>query len=161
MRDRFDSGGPLVPQRGTLTNFHAGHAHTQYALSRRRLLTGAAGAALAGVAVGSGLLQSPIAHAASPGIGLVEPIPGTIEFFPGVIRHVQAPPFTGLDSDPGTVNNFEGAAGLAYISGEVERSNRKTGETRTMPFLFSDMRFQKGVFTGRDGHTREAAFAFV
>jgi hypothetical protein len=144
-----------------LTDFHAGHAHTQHALSRRGLLKGAAGAALAGAAVGSGLFDSLTAHAAAPGIGLVEPIPATIEFFPGVFRHVQAPPFTGLDSDPGTVYNFEGAAGLAYISGEVDRTNRRTGETRTLPFLFSDMRIQQGVFKGRDGHVREATFAFV
>ncbi len=78
-----------------------------------------------------------------------------------MFRHVQAPPFTGLDSDPGTVYNFEGAAGLAYISGEVDRTDRRTGETRTLPFLFSDMRFQQGVFKGRDGHVREATFAFV
>ena len=140
---------------------HAGHAHTQYALSRRRLLKGAAGATLAGAAVGSGMFNSLTAHAAAPGIGLVEPIPTTLEFFPGVFGHVQAPPFTGLDSDPGTVYNFEGAAGLAYSSGNVDRTNRKTGATRTLPFLFSDMRFQKGVFRGRDGHVREAAFAFV
>ena len=144
-----------------LTDFHAAHAHTQYALSRRGLLKGAAGAAIAGAAIGSGLFDSLTAQAAAPGIGLVEPIPGTIEFFPGVVKHVQAPPFTGLDSDPGTVNNFEGAAGLAYISGNVDRTDRRTGETRTLPFLFSDMRFQEGVFRGRDGHVREAAFAFV
>jgi len=142
-----------------LTAFHAGHPHT---LSRRGLLKGAAGAALAGAAVGSGLFDPLGVQAAGPpGIGLVEPIPATLEFFPGVFRHVQAPPFTGLDSDPGTVYNFEGAAGLAYISGEVDRTNRKTGETRTLPFLFSDMRFQQGVFIGRDGRTREATFAFV
>jgi hypothetical protein len=144
-----------------LTNFHAGHAHTQFALSRRRFMKGAAGATVVGAAVGSGLLDSLTAHAAAPGIGLVEPIPATIEFFPGVFGHVQAPPFTGLDSEPGTVYNFEGAAGLAYISGEVERTDRRTGETRTLPFLFSDMRFQQGVFRGRDGHVREATFAFV
>ena len=144
-----------------LTDFHAGHARTQYALSRRGLLKGAAGAALAGAVVGSGLFDPLTARAAAPGVGLVEPIPATIEFFPGVFGHVQAPPFTGLDSDPGTVYNFEGAAGLAYISGEVVRTNRRTGESRTLPVLFSDMRFQQGVFKGRDGHVREATFAFV
>src|SRR4029079_12171029 len=159
MRDRFDSGGPLVPTRGMLTAFHAGHTHT---LSRRGLLKGAAGAALAGAAVGSGLFDPLGVQAAGPpGIGLVEPIPATLEFFPGVFRHVQAPPFTGLDSDPGTVYNFEGAAGLAYISGEADRTNPKTCETPALPFLFSDMRFQQGVFIGRDGRTREATFAFV
>jgi len=142
-----------------LTALHAGHPHT---LTRRGLLKGAAGAALAGAAVGSGLLDPLKVQAAGPpGIGLAEPIPNTIEFFPGTFGHVQAPPFTGPDSDPGTVYNFEGAAGLTYVSGECDRTNRRTGETRRLPFLFCDMRFQKGVFKGRDGHVREAAFAFV
>jgi hypothetical protein len=35
------------------------------------------------------------------------------------------------------------------------------GETRTLPFLFNDMRFMKGVFRSHDGHVRDAAFGFV
>ena len=84
-----------------LTGFHAGHAHAQYALSRRGLLKGAAGAALASAAVGSGLFNPLKAQAVGPGIGLAEPIPATLEFFPGVFGHVQAPPgFTDPDTDP-------------------------------------------------------------
>jgi hypothetical protein len=92
----------------------------------------------------------------------VQPIPTTAEFFPGVESHVQAPPsLVGPDSDPATVYNFEGATGIAFISGVCERRNRKTGETRTLPFQFNDMRFMKGVFRGRDGHVRGATFALV
>jgi hypothetical protein len=92
----------------------------------------------------------------------VEPIPTTAEFFTGVESHVQAPPgLVGPDSDPATVYNFEGATGVGYISGMCERRNRKTGETRTLPFLMNDMRFMKGDFRGRDGHIRGATFALV
>jgi hypothetical protein len=91
---------------------------------------------------------------------LAEPIPATLEFFPGVFGHVQAPPL-GAGSDPTTVNNFNGAAGIAFISGEVERRNTRTGEVRTLPYSFNDMRFMKGAFRGRDGHERNATFAFI
>jgi hypothetical protein len=147
-----------------LTGFHATHAHTQYALSRRRLLKGAAGAALAGVAVGSGLFDPLTAYAAAPGRGLVEPIPATLQFdFPAgsAVGHVQAPGLTPPDTDPATVYNFEGAAGLAFISGNCERRNRRTGESQSLPFVFNDMRFMTGVFRGRDGHVRDGCFALV
>jgi hypothetical protein len=108
------------------------------------------------------LLRPDRALAGGPGIGLVEPIPTTVEFFPGVQSHVLGPPFLfGPDSDPATVNNFHGASAIAFISGTCERRNRRTGETRTLPFLFNDMRFMKGVFRGHDGHVRDAAFGFV
>ena len=70
-------------------------------------------------------------------------------------------PVLGPDSDPATVYNFQGASAIAYISGECEQRNRRTGETRTLPFTFNDMRFMKGVFRGHDGHVRDAAFGFV
>jgi hypothetical protein len=104
-----------------------------------------------------------VAEAAGPGIGLAEPIPATAEFFPGVFSHVQFPPVLGgPDADPGTVFNFRGAVGSALISGTCDRRNRRTGATRTgLPFLTNDMRFQKGVFRGPDGHERGATFALV
>ena len=115
-----------------------------------------------GAAASGGLLRPGRALAGGPGIGLVEPIPTTFEFFPGVQSHVQAPPVLfGPDSDPATVNNFHGASAIAFISGTCERRNRETGETRTLPFIFNDMRFMKGVFRGRDGHVRDASFGFV
>jgi hypothetical protein len=115
-----------------------------------------------GVAAGVGMLR-PRGALAGPGIGLVDPIPTTFEFFPGVQSHIQAPPFLfGPDSDPATVHNFEGVTGLAYISGTCTQRNRMTGETRhNLPFVGNDMRFMKGVFRGHDGHVRDAAFGFV
>jgi hypothetical protein len=97
---------------------------------------------------------------AQPGIGLVTPIPTTLPLF-GQEVHVQAPPFTGADSDPSSVYDFQGAVGIAFISGLVDRTDRKTGETRTLPYAFNDMRFMQGQFVGRDGHVRNATFVFT
>jgi hypothetical protein len=152
--------GSLVPTRpvGPAVSEGSSHAH---GWSRREFLKTAAGAAALGSAATGWLLRPDGALASGPGIGLVEPIPSTLELFPGVHSHVLAPPLTGADSDPATVYNFHGASAIAFISGTCERRDRKTGETRTLPFLFNDMRFMKGVFRGRDGHVRDAAFAFV
>jgi hypothetical protein len=162
-QNRFFSDRPMVPSRDTRASLHAGHRHASFGrLSRRGFLQGAVGAAVVGSTVGSGLLNPRAAQAAGPGIGLAVPIPTTTEFFPGVHSHVQAPPFLeGPDSDPATVYNFQGATGIAFISGMVDRWNRRTGERRRLPYLFNDMRFMQGVFRGRDGHARNATFGFV
>jgi hypothetical protein len=155
----YMSGRPLTPARPTDPGAHDGHSHQ---LTRRRFLQTSAGAAALGAVVGTGLLRPASAQAAGPGIGLAEPIPATFEFFPGVFSHVQFPPvLVDENSDPGTVFNFQGAVGAALISGMCTRRNRRTGETRTLPYSMNDMRFQKGVFRGRDGHRRGATFALV
>ena len=152
------SGRTQVPTRPTRSN--AGENESRR-WSRGSFLRVGAGAAAIGAAASAGLIRPGRAFA-GPGIGLVEPIPTTFEFFPGVQSHVLAPPFLyGADSDPATVYNFQGVSGLAYISGTCEQRNRKTGETRELPFVSNDMRFMKGVFRGRDGHVRDAAFGFV
>ena len=141
---------------------HAGHSHASPSfLSRRKFLQAAAGATVLGAAAGSGLFRPQIAQASGPGVGEVLPIPTTLEVFPGKEFHLQAPPFTGADTDPSTVYNFEGSAGIALISGSVERTNRKTRESRTLPFSNNDMRFMQGVFRGRDGHVRDGTFALI
>ena len=151
----------MVPMRPIAPRVDEGHSHA-HGSSRREFLRTAAGAAAIGAAASAGLLRPDRALAGGPGIGLVEPIPTSFEFFPGVQSHVLAPPVLfGPDSDPATVNNFHGASAIAFISGTCERRNRETGETRTLPFIFNDMRFMKGVFRGRDGHVRDAAFGFV
>jgi hypothetical protein len=128
-------------------------------VSRRQFLQGAA--SLTAVAATLGASVSPAEGAlAGPGIGLVTPIPTTLPIA-GQEFHIQAPPFTGVDSDPSSVYNFAGTAGIAFISGLVERTDRKTGETRVLPFAFNDMRFMQGRFQGRDGHVRQATFAFT
>jgi len=162
-RDRLMSDCPLTPTRPTAAGVHGAHTHALPQLwSRRGFLQTAAGVTAVGAVAGSSLFRATPAEASRPGIGLAEPIPATAEFFPGVLSHVQAPPFlVGPDSDPATVYNFEGSSGLAFISGTCERRNRKTGETQTLPYQFNDMRFMQGVFQGRDGHVRGATFALV
>jgi hypothetical protein len=162
-RDRVMSAKALASTGSTANGLHCGHRHPWPSpMSRRRFLQGAAGLTVAGAAASSGLLDPLAAHATSPGIGRVVPIPTTVEFFPGVASHVLAPPFLqGPDSDPSTVYNFQGATGLAYITGLVERRNRKTGETRTLPSNFNDMRFMTGRFRAHDGHVEQATFALV
>jgi hypothetical protein len=160
-RERFNSDDPLAPTRPFHLGAHDGHSHVGQ-WTRRRFIQTSAGTAALGAVVGTGLLRPGVALAGGPGIGLVEPIPATTEFFPGVLSHVQFPPVLGGDvADPGTVFNFEGAIGAALISGTCEQRNRKTGGKRTLPYMFNDMRFQHGVFRGRDGREREATFAFV
>ena len=159
--DRYKAGVQQRPtrplsERPTQTN----HDHASH--SRRHFLQTAAGAGAIGALGVGGLLRPHAARAAGVGIGLVVPIPSTLEFFPGVFGHVQAPPiFTGLDTDPSTVFNFVGTSAIAFINGQVERRNRRTGEVRTLDTIASDMRFMQGKFKGRDGHVRDATFAFV
>lgn len=139
---------------------HAARCPIHHAgVSRRHFLQGAAGLTAFAATLGSSVSRIEAA-AAAPGIGLVTPIPGTITL-EGQEFHVQAPPFTGADSDPSSVYDFDGTAGIAFISGLVERTDRKTGETRTLPYSFNDMRFMQGRFEGRDGHVRDATFVFT
>jgi hypothetical protein len=160
-REWLSSGRPLVPVRPIAPRDGEGHSHA-HGWSRGEFLRTAAGAAAIGAAASAGLLRPDRALAGAPGIGLVEPIPTTVEFFPGVQSHVLAPPFLfGPDSDPATIYNFQGASAIAFISGTCEQTNRRTGEKRTLPFVSNDMRFMKGVFRGHDGHARDAAFGFV
>ena len=155
-------GRSLVPTRPLVPLADERHSDT-HGWTRRKFLRTTAGAAAIGAVASAGLLR-PSRALAGPGIGLVDPIPTTVEFFPGsgVLSHIQAPPFLfGPDSDPSTVYNFQGVSAIAGISGTCEQRNSKTGETRTLPFQFNDMRFMKGVFRGHDGHVRDATFGFV
>jgi hypothetical protein len=128
-------------------------------VSRRQFIQSAAGLTAFAATLGSSVsrAQGPLG---GPGIGLVTPIPTTLPIF-GQDFHVQAPPFTGVDSDPSSVYDFHGTVGIAFISGFVERTDRKTGEMRTLPYAFNDMRFMQGLFEGRDGHVRNATFMFT
>ena len=155
----------ILSQKGISPTLQAARVHAAHCpihragLSRREFLQGAAGLT-AFAATLSSVSRVEGAAAAAPGIGLVTPIPWTLEIA-GQQFHVLAPPFTGADSDPSTVYNFQGSAGIAFISGAVERTNRRTGERRTLPYAFNDMRFMQGRFEGRDGHVRDATFAFT
>jgi hypothetical protein len=155
---RFDHLTPdRIKTRHTLVARHlAWHA----SISRRTFLRAGVGASVVGGALGLGLLR-PMSALAAPGIGNVLPIPTTIEVFPGVEIHVQSPPFTGEDTDPSTVWNFQGASGIAFIDTTVTRTNRKTGAQQVLPSLGNHMNCHQGIYVGRDGHVREITFAFV
>ena len=154
---RFDHLTPdRIKTRHTLVARHlAWHA----SISRRTFLRAGVGASVVGGALGLGLLR-PMSALAAPGIGNVLPIPTTEDFL-GVELHVQSPPFTGEDTDPSGVWNFQGASGIAFINTLVTRTHRKTGEQQVLPSLENHMNFNQGIYVGRDGHLREGTFAFV
>lgn len=155
------------PGHAQLQRSLAHHAHDhQHGISRRRFVQTAAGLTALGVGMGSRLAAPGGATAAAPGGGDVLPISGgsvAIQTaFGGKLFHVYGPPGADSpDSDPATVGNFSGAVGLAYISGRVTETNRRTGKTRDLPFNDADMRFMQGVFRARDGHVRQGTFAFI
>ena len=132
-------------------------------LSRRSFLRTSVGAVAAvATAVGAAFPPSALAehrhHHADP-----LPIPGGTPALGGAF-HVYGPGAPGLDppdSEPITITDFRGFAGLAYISGTVVRTQLTTGETATLPFLGSDMRFMQGIYRGADGKARQGTFAFI
>ena len=133
------------------------------ALSRRRFLRSAGGAALAGTMLGSGLWRpgSAFAHRAHA----ANHIPGgspVIEGFFGSLFHVWGPgAIDPPDAEPSTITDFDGEIGLAFISGDVTRTNTNTGTQEVLPFVESDMRFMDGVFRGTDGKVHNGTFAFI
>jgi hypothetical protein len=155
---RFENLTPdRIKTRHTLV---ARHFAWHRPISRRTFLGAGVGASVIGAALGAGLLR-PVAASAAPGIGNVLPIPSTLEPFPGVEIHVQAPPFTGPNTDPSTVWNFQGASGIAFIDTSVKRTHRKTGEVQVLPSTDNHMTFMQGIYLGRDGHVREGTFSLV
>lgn len=160
---RFDTLPPaLVSSRKRATIWrHSGHCHIlPQSLFRRQFLQAAAGSAALGAVLGAGLLRPQRVAGAGLDIDNVLPIPGTLELF-GEEFHVLGPPGTAPDDDPSTVFNFLGTTGIAFISGTCTRRNRKTGETRELPFRFNDMRFMQGIYKGQDGNRRVGTFMFI
>jgi len=141
---------------------HPGHTHDwPDAMSRRQFIRTAAGTAAVGAALGAGLWRPRLvtAHQAHEPV----PIPGGTPVLDGEV-HVFGPGFPDFDppdAEPSTITDFNGFLGLAYISGEVTRTNTVTGEVRTLPFVNNDMRFMKGIFRGMDGRMHRGAFAFI
>ncbi len=130
-----------------------------FTLSRRQFARTAAGAAMIGATLGAGLGRPRIASAHNAH----EPvhIPGGTPALGGAY-HVFGPGVIDpADAEPSTITNFNGFMGIAFISGTVIRTNTKTGEARTLPFVDSDMRFMTGVFRGTDGQVHQGAFGFV
>jgi hypothetical protein len=87
------------------------------------------------------------------------PVTGSPNFVP---FSVWAPlVFDPIDADPSTITNFNGVAGIAYISGMVTRTNTKTGDVERFPFLDADMRFMQGTYRGVDDRPRQSTFGFI
>jgi hypothetical protein len=89
------------------------------------------------------------------------PIPGGTPVLGGAF-HVFGPgTIDPVDAEPSSITDFNGFVGIAFISGMVTRTNTRTGEVRTLPFLNSDMRFMQGNFRGTDGKMHQGSFGFV
>jgi hypothetical protein len=154
---RFDNltKDSIKTRRKLVAHHLAWHAR----ISRRRFLAGTLGASVIGGTVGLGL--RPASVSAAPGVGNVLPIPTTLTNF-GVDIHVQAPPFTGVDTDPATVWNFQGSSGIAFINTTATRTHRQTGIVQErLDSSFNHMTFLQGVYRGRDGRVREGTFSLV
>ena len=89
------------------------------------------------------------------------PIPGGSPVLGGSYHVFVPAAFDPIDAEPITITNFKGFVGLAYISGNVTRTNTETGQRQSLPFIDTDVRFMKGMFRGTDGLTHQATFGFV
>ncbi len=129
--------------------------------SRRSFLRTTAAAMAAGAVVETGLAR-PASAKTKPSAD-PQPIPGGSPLLGGGF-HVYGPGFPDFDppdAEPASITDFRGFVGLAYISGTVLRTQRSTGDTATLPFLFSDMRFMQGVYRAADGRARQGTFGFI
>jgi hypothetical protein len=125
-------------------------------VSRRRFLRAGLGTLAAGAVVGPQLLHPSTAYAVGSD---PIPVPGSPILAP---FHVWAPiAIDSIDAEPATITNFNGAVGIAYISGNVTHTNRKTNVVDVFPFVDADMRFMQGVYRGVDGKPRQGTFGFV
>ena len=123
----------------TSAHRHTGHApFWQQTMSRRHFARTAAGTAVVGATLGSGLWKSE----AKPGASSEPvPIPGGFQAG-GKTFHVFGPGAgSPPDLEPSTITDFNGFVGLAYISGMVTETNTKTGKVQRLPFLTAEMRF--------------------
>jgi hypothetical protein len=131
-------------------------------VSRRGFVRTIAGTAAIGTTLGSGI-QTPETARSRWSFAPV-PIPGGTPALGGYYHLFGPSPVPGgdpIDAEPVTITNLDGFVGLAYISGNVTRTNINTGERVLLPFVDADMRFMQGKFRGTDALIHEAAFAFV
>jgi hypothetical protein len=128
-------------------------------LSRRHFVRSATGALAAGAALASGVWTPLLAKEREHEHDPANPVPIPIGSFG---FHVNAPAFLDpVDADPSTITDFRGFTGLAYISGMVSRTDRRTHAKVELPFLSSDMRFMQGAYRGFDGRIRRGTFGFI
>ena len=127
-------------------------------VSRRHFVRSATGALAAGAALTGGV-WTPLVSASEHEHEPMNPVPIPIGSFG---FHVNAPAFLDpVDADPSTITDFQGFTGLAYVSGIVSRTDRRTHAKVDLPYLFSDMRFMEGEYRGFDGRLRRGTFGFI
>src|SRR5215831_8625424 len=120
--------------------------HKKHAMSRRQFARTAAGAAA--LTFGTAIWRPNWARAEAKGPGEPVPISGGTPVLGGSF-HVFGPNLIDPpNAEPATITDFNGFDGLAFINGTVNRTNRHTGEMRTLPMIGSDMRFMSGVYRG-------------
>ena len=154
-----------------------GHTHgSEPGISRRRFIHTAAAGATA-LAFGSGLSSRALAQDDHKGhdepLPEPKPIPGEVdltelglkppydfihEFLPGPKGMVL--PFTkvvleGLNVEPSTITDFEGATALAYHVGKARGSDGKTYNLET------DFRVMEGRYVSVEGTRRHGTFAEI
>jgi hypothetical protein len=144
--------GPALPHRGH-------RHHWDRTLTRRGFLAGVAGMAAAGAFLGSPLGRRDVAEAAPKGPGVPQPIPNGLDL--GVLFHVFVPGgFTGIDTEPSTIFDFEGVVAHGLAHGVGDRLDKHAGTTtHDVPYEV-DARFMDGVYVGLDGRTHRGAFGF-
>jgi hypothetical protein len=69
--------------------------------------------------------------------------------------------FGGPGTEPSSISNFKGSVGITFVSGNVTRTNIKTGEQQSLPFNDADMRFMTGTFKGVDAQEHPGTFGFI
>jgi hypothetical protein len=176
--------GQRVPTKGdsqttpqsSNQGLHVGHTHGgERGFSRRRFFHAAAGATA--LAFGSGLSSRALAQADHNGHGepLPEPkpIPGELDlselgveppydfihqFSPGpkgVVLPFTKVPLAGLNVEPSTITDFDGATALAYHAGKAKGSDGKTYNLET------DIRIMEGRYVSVEGRRRQGTFAEI
>jgi hypothetical protein len=138
----------------------------EMALGRRRLMLGSAGA-LAGAALAEAAVAPPIVAASGAPLPAPKPIPGGFQIPNGPFLHVFAPgpvgvvlPFTGvplegLNVEPNTITDFNGAVAVAFHVGAAIGSDGRRYDLET------DLRAFEGTYVAEDGSRRHGTFALI
>ena len=136
-------------------------------ISRRIFLRASAGAAGAGLVLGSAPWTPRLAAEDAPLVCTVapQPIPHTNATPFGTIIHVFGPgPVEGIDPnnghDPSLITDFSGIIAQADLNLSGTGTDLSTGESAPYEF-HADIRFMKGLFVAADGQIHQGAFAFL
>ena len=148
-------------------DYGAWKKHQEQWLSRRSLIRGAAGTALAGGLLCPKLIYAKDDHGDFERAACVGPnaIPGGVHGlkpFGIFIHHNPLNPAAPLAdiSDPSQITDFDGFVGLTHIRGGGTGTDTASGATTRLAFQ-ADMGFSQGKFIGTDGQQHRGTFAFV